>query len=114
MVLRRMRRIPSDCGDRPGLQQEQRTVGVEGPFDGLRAPIQAGQMLAEPRELHALCVLEDLLADDAAALDDALTVEHVMIGSDLTGDDLLAEPECRLDDHAVLPAVYRVDGEQDP
>ncbi len=37
-----------------------------------------------------------------------------MIGGDLTGDDLLAEPECRFDDHAVLPAVHRVDGEQDP
>src|SRR5260370_39665953 len=90
------------------------SVGVEGPLDVLRAPVQAGQMPADARELQALFILQYLFADDPAALDGALTVEHVMIGGDLTGDDLLAEPECRFDDHAVLPAVHRVDGEQDP
>src|SRR3954451_17334148 len=102
----------SDGGDRPRLQQVQVTGGVEGPLDVLRAAVQPGQLLAHLRERHALLVAEHPLGvDDLRLLHHAVAGQRVVVGRGLAGDDGLAEPARGLDDHAVLAAVHRVDGE---
>ena len=62
---------------------------------------------------HSLVGEHPLGVDDLRLLHDPLAGERVVVGRGLTGDHGLAQPAGGLDDHAVLAAVHRVDGEHD-
>ena len=77
-------------------------------------PCSSASLLPHPRQRRALVVGEHPLGvDDLRLLHDPLAGERVVVRRGLTGDHRLAEPARGLDDHAVLAAVHRVDGEQD-
>ena len=70
----------------------RRATSVDHVIDAIKTLAVRGAPAIGIVGAYGVALARSLLADDAAALDDALTVEYVMIGSDLTGDDLLAEP----------------------
>jgi hypothetical protein len=95
--------------DRPGLEQPQRAVAVEGELDVLRRPgalLQPLARFAQPIELSRV----------QAALDAPCRppVEHVVVGGDAPVDDDVPEARDGVDDHLGARTGDRVGREQHP
>jgi hypothetical protein len=75
--------------------------------------VQVGQAPSQAGQCGALVVVEDpLRPDDFAPLHHPVAAEGVVVRGDLAGYNGFAEAGGGLDDHAVLAAMDRVDGEQ--
>jgi hypothetical protein len=100
------RRRREERGDRAGLQQPQRAVPVDRPFDVLRA----AEMLLQPGA-HRLQFGENGRRD-AAAAGPVVPGKHVVVDRRSTVHHGGAQPRGRVDQHRGAAAGDRIGGEQ--
>ena len=104
--------------DRPGLRQPQPSVGVDGPFDVLRAAERALDPVAERRQRSHLRVGQAgrrrVSRVAAPPVEDPARrrVDDEVIGVDRAGHHRVAEASRGIEDRLPAPARHRIGGEQ--